>query len=226
MSQVTGHRHSGMSGFKFPSWYVSNPTLSEEDAALAKRSWSLVVENKAAGYLKIKGSREDFPSCVSFFYESFYTRLFEVEPASRALFKGNMDTQGKALTKMIGVALSLVKTDVNTLVGALQGLARGHASKGVKSTQYGTVGEVLLYTLEKVLGSDAFDSATKHSWVVIYSLMMSVIIPVALLEEKKYTEVEKVKTPNNAFFTPAVFSAVVLAGLFLASYFSSSAASR
>ena len=91
-----------------------------------------------------------------------------------------MRVQGKALVKMI----ALVKNNADTLVVSLQGLARGHAYKGVLSNQYAIVGEVLLWTLAKVLGKAGFDAATTRAWIKIYSLMLSVIIPVAIVEER------------------------------------------
>jgi len=42
-----------------------------------------------------------------------------------------MVTQGKALVQMISAALSLVKKDPVALKGALEGLAKGHAHKGI-----------------------------------------------------------------------------------------------
>jgi len=42
-----------------------------------------------------------------------------------------MVTQGKALVQMISAALSLVKKDPVALKGALVGLAKGHAHKGI-----------------------------------------------------------------------------------------------
>lgn len=49
--------------------------------------------------------------------------------------------------------------------------------------QYGIVGECLIWTLTRVLGP-AFDDKTKIAWVKIYSIMLSIIIPVAVKEER------------------------------------------
>lgn len=54
----------------------------------------------------------------------------------------------------------------------------------VLGNQYGVVGEVLLKTLGEVLG-DFWNENHKLSWLKIYSVMLSVIIPVAVAEEKK-----------------------------------------
>jgi hemoglobin-like flavoprotein len=55
---------------------------------------------------------------------------------------------------------------------------------GVISSQYGIVGEVLLWSLAKVLGPK-FDSAAKQSWVTLYSVLLKTIIPAAIEEERR-----------------------------------------
>lgn len=85
---------------------------------------------------------------------------------------------------MIGAAVSLLE-DGATLVKALSDLAIRHSKIGVRSHQYGIVGEVLLWSLETCLGPEIFDAATKLAWVKIYSFMLKAIIPVAIAEERK-----------------------------------------
>ena len=82
---------------------------------------------------------------------------------------------------MLGVCLEHL-TDKENLVASLQKLAKGHAQKGVVSTEYFLVGEVLLWTFDVCLGPQ-FDNASKEAWVRIYSKMLAEIIPVAVREE-------------------------------------------
>jgi hemoglobin-like flavoprotein len=116
-----------------------------DDCIRARESWQLIVEDSSEEFQSQKGLIQA-SSCVSWFYDMFYERLFEVAESVRPLFKNDMQVQGKALVKMISAALGLLN-DTAHLVEALQGLARGHAAKGVEFAQYGIVGEVLLWTL-------------------------------------------------------------------------------
>jgi hemoglobin-like flavoprotein len=63
--------------------------------------------------------------------------------------------------------------------------------------QYGIVGEVLLWTLTLTLGSE-FDEPTKLAWVKIYSVMLKVIIPVAVREEKALMTAASTTTTTEA----------------------------
>jgi hypothetical protein len=54
--------------------------------------------------------------------------------------------------------------------------------QGVLSYQYGIVGEVLLWTLTKCLGPEYFANVATP-WIKVYSIVLSVMVPVALKEE-------------------------------------------
>ena len=169
---------------------MKDAVITPEDAARAKKSWAHIIDDTGDKYLHCKSDPSfESSSCLQWFYDTFYKRLFDVHPASRALFRNNMQVQGKALVHMISGALSLLDK-LSTLVEALQGLAKTHSAKGVIAVQYGLVGEVLLWTFSQCLG-DQFDAATSLSWVKIYSVILKVIVPVAVGEENSIREAQK-----------------------------------
>ena len=99
----------------------------------------------------------------------FYRRLFELDPALRPLFRGDMGAQGRALMGAIRVVVhSLDRLD--DIVPAVQALGRRHAGYGVAPEHYATVGTALLWTLEQGLG-DAFTPAVQEAWATAYTLL-------------------------------------------------------
>jgi hemoglobin-like flavoprotein len=118
-------------------------------------------------------------SPIVFLYDTFYNRLFEVAPSVRPLFKNDLRVQGRALVKMIATAVTLLEK-VDTLVPALQQLTVRHGAYGAKTAHYSVVGEVLLYTLEKCLGPEEWTDKVATAWLTVYSVMMSVMIPIAM----------------------------------------------
>jgi purine-binding chemotaxis protein CheW len=107
----------------------------------------------------------------------FYQNLFEADPAAKALFKGNMEEQGRKLMQMIGVAVGKLN-DLGALVPALQALARRHAGYGVQKSHYPTVGAALLKTLEQGLGAD-FTPEVKAAWAAVYGLLSDTMMQAA-----------------------------------------------
>jgi hemoglobin-like flavoprotein len=107
----------------------------------------------------------------------FYGKLFELDPALKPLFKGDIKEQGAKLMKTLTVAVkSLDKLDV--LVPVLQDLGRRHKNYGVSPNHYDTVAVALLDTLAKGLG-DGFTPATKEAWVAVYGIVSSTMIAAA-----------------------------------------------
>ena len=101
--------------------------------------------------------------------EIFYTKLFDLDPQLKPLFKGDMKEQGAKLMSMIGTAVSGL-TNLDAIVPAVQNLGKGHVVYGVKDSHYDTVGSALIYTLDKGLG-EAFTPDVKDAWVEVYTLL-------------------------------------------------------
>jgi hemoglobin-like flavoprotein len=99
----------------------------------------------------------------------FYTRLFEIDPTLRALFKGDIETQSKKLMQMIAVAVNGLD-QLDTIVLAVEALGVRHAGYGVTDTHYDTVASALLWTLEQGLG-DAFTPHVREAWTEAYLLL-------------------------------------------------------
>jgi len=101
--------------------------------------------------------------------ELFYNRLFELRPSFKALFKGDMKTQDKMLIQMIDYAVSGLDNP-DTILPTIQDLGKRHVGYGVKEEYYDTVGESLLWTLEKGLGNN-FTPEVKDAWAAAYKLL-------------------------------------------------------
>ena len=99
----------------------------------------------------------------------FYRRLFEIDPSLQRMFRGDMSEQRKRLMQMIAVAVKGLDR-LEQLVPAVQDLGRRHARYGVEERHYETVGEALLWTLEKGLGS-AFTPEVRAAWTTVYGIL-------------------------------------------------------
>lgn len=109
--------------------------------------------------------------------ELFYGRLFELDESLRSLFKGDMKEQGKKLMATLNLAVTSL-TKLDTILPAVQDLGRRHAQYGVPDDSYHTVGEALLWTLEKGLGDDFTDSV-REAWTQTYLTLSSVMLDAA-----------------------------------------------
>lgn len=99
----------------------------------------------------------------------FYRRLFEIDPNLQSMFKGDMADQRRKLMVMLTAAVKGLPR-LDRLIPVLQDLGRRHADYGVDDRHYETVGEALLWTLEKGLGP-AFTPEVKDAWTTVYGVL-------------------------------------------------------
>jgi len=125
--------------------------MTPEQVVLVKGSWAQVtpIADKAA--------------------ELFYGKLFELDPALKPLFKGDMVEQGAKLMKMINTAVNGLDR-LDEIVPAVQQLGVRHVAYGIKDEDYDTVGAALLWTLEAGLG-EAFTADTRTAWATVYGIL-------------------------------------------------------
>jgi hemoglobin-like flavoprotein len=110
----------------------------------------------------------------------FYRRLFELDPRLQGMFKGDMTEQRKKLMHMLTLAVKGLNR-LEQLVPVVEDLGRRHVGYGVEDRHYETVGEALLWTLEKGLGP-AFTPETKEAWVTVYGLLATTMKAAAAKE--------------------------------------------
>jgi len=101
----------------------------------------------------------------------FYRRLFEIDPTLESMFTGNMADQRRKLMVMLTAAVKGLPR-LDRLIPVLQDLGRRHADYGVDDRHYETVGEALLWTLEKGLGPD-FTPDVREAWTTVYRVLAS-----------------------------------------------------
>ncbi|MBN4046573.1 hemin receptor [bacterium AH-315-P15] len=107
----------------------------------------------------------------------FYTRLFELNPALESIFPADLTEQGKKLMAALATLVSgLAQPD--TILPAIKELGARHIDYGAKNTDYGNVGEALIWSFERGLGDD-FTPAVRDAWIAAYTLLSNVMIEAA-----------------------------------------------
>lgn len=104
----------------------------------------------------------------------FYGRLFEIAPAVKPLFRGDMHEQGKKLMATLAVVVHGL-SNLETILPAASALAKRHVGYGVKATDYAPVGAALLWTLQKGLGA-AWTPDLAAAWTTAYTTLSEYMI--------------------------------------------------
>jgi nitric oxide dioxygenase len=104
----------------------------------------------------------------------FYGRLFEIAPAVKPLFKGDMTEQGRKLMATLAVVVNGL-SHLETILPAASALAKRHVNYGVKASDYEPVGGALLWTLERGLG-EHWTPQLAAAWTAAYTTLSEFMI--------------------------------------------------
>ncbi|MFN8529808.1 MAG: globin domain-containing protein [Anaerolineae bacterium] len=111
----------------------------------------------------------------------FYTRLFEIDPTTQVLFKHDMAAQRMKLVQTLAVVVHGLE-DFDSLVPAIQSLARRHIGYGVNNAHWSSVGAALLWALQETFGT-AYTSEVHSAWEATYALITETALAAAPVDE-------------------------------------------
>ncbi len=104
----------------------------------------------------------------------FYARVFELEPALRERFSGDMQDHGRKLVALLGATVAELDR-ADTLVPVVRSLGLQIPGPRVTEWQCANVGLALLWTLEKCLGP-RFTPAVRDAWSGTCSLLANILV--------------------------------------------------
>lgn len=133
--------------------------LSTSDVAIVRKSWAVAAQN------------------APLVGELFYSKLFQIAPETRPLFRQDMRAQRQKLTATLGFIVEHLD-DHDPLSDAARQLALRHVNYGVKAEHYASVGAALIWALQNLLGS-RFGSAEATAWTNAYTTLTAVMIAAA-----------------------------------------------
>lgn len=104
----------------------------------------------------------------------FYRKLFEIDPGTKALFKGDVSEQGRKLVSVLKTAVAGLG-EFDQLVPVLKIMGQRHHAYGVEFKHYESFAKALLWTLKHGL-KDAFSAEAEKAWAEAYSAMAEVMM--------------------------------------------------
>jgi len=104
----------------------------------------------------------------------FYGRLFEIAPAVKPLFRGDMTDQGRKLMATLAVVVNGLG-NLHDVLPAASALAKRHVDYGVQAADYEPVGQALLWTLERGLG-EQWTPELAAAWGAAYTVLSEFMI--------------------------------------------------
>jgi hemoglobin-like flavoprotein len=106
--------------------------------------------------------------------EMLYSRIFELAPEARALFKEDIRPQAKRTMAAVKVAVEGLDR-LDDVAPFLIRLGARHVNYGVRPEHFTVVGEALLWTLEEGLG-DSFTPELRDAWAAAWDVVAGAMV--------------------------------------------------
>jgi len=101
--------------------------------------------------------------------DMLYKKLFELEPKSQALFRGDMIEQRRKLMRMLQISVENIDNPAE-LQPMLFNLGQIHHSFGIEERQFTSFGTALIFAMKTTLGKDFLPEVEK-AWQAMYQYM-------------------------------------------------------
>jgi hemoglobin-like flavoprotein len=106
-------------------------------------------------------------------WKLLYDKLFELDPDSAKLFKGDIGEQQHRIMNMMKT-VSEGLNNPNIILPAIQDLGKRHAHYGVDEKQYETFKASLFHALKTITGNE-WNEQTEKIWDKFYQILVSVM---------------------------------------------------
>jgi hemoglobin-like flavoprotein len=156
IAQVTTNNLNDTSNNPRTAVWMPRDTVQEARAAMPTATDIRLVRETFDLIVPISGVAADM----------FYERLFYMAPSLRRMFPEDMRDQKRQFMIMIATAVQSLN-DLDALLPQLMELGAHHARYGVTDAHYKTIGETLIWTLERGL-ANAFTPEVEHAWLCVY----------------------------------------------------------
>jgi len=104
----------------------------------------------------------------------FYTKLFADHPGLRKMFPKDMDEQNRKLIDMLTVIVGGMEDAKGASQEVIQ-MGKRHMQYGVKPVHYDMVGQALIWTLAKGLGT-LWNDELQEAWLACYKSLSSAML--------------------------------------------------
>ncbi|ETW07247.1 hypothetical protein H310_01811 [Aphanomyces invadans] len=176
---------------KCPDFAYTSCLVTPEITRLVMTNWDTITNGTAPGMKGIE-------SPVVYFYDSFYNDLFVEDPSTKPLFRSSIIVQGKALINIVQSITHAVNSP--QAIERVVDLAYRHNKYKVKMEYYNTLGRVLLTSLKRCSGGDAFwPQDLDLAWRTVYAYMLTAMTPIVYHGQIAPSAKEKEQAKSGKF---------------------------
>lgn len=106
--------------------------------------------------------------------DDFYSKLFEIDPSLRIVFKNDLGEQKRKLMQSLGFVVANMNSPM-TLLPVIRHFGRRHALYGAQPTLFASAKEAFLYALSKHLG-ETYTIEMQSAWNALLEMLIAPMV--------------------------------------------------
>mmetsp|Transcript_15476 Transcript_15476/g.23038 ORF Transcript_15476/g.23038 Transcript_15476/m.23038 type:complete len:376 (-) Transcript_15476:131-1258(-) len=169
-----------------PRYLNKDVVLVNKTLRDVNESWKDFLRGSSSAfesYLETKNGKCTI-SPLTFFYNKFYAKLFEICPSMRKLFNHNMIAESRFLADLTCECAGLYEVfSVNGGLYCIENLVEMYSKMGVRSEHYGPFSSALLYALSACLSPEKWQE-TRFAWFNVVSFVVRASISWTIIKLK------------------------------------------
>ena len=138
---------------------------------------------------------------MDLYRELFFARLFDIHEEAQPLISEKAVRSGKFLGSVMQLCFTQLQ-DVKNFRKKIAALAESHCQMGIRTIEYGIIGDVLFWTLRKIL-REAFTRRVEEAWCRLFSSMLKIIVPIAVgfeRDEGRFKRASMIRAKNASTY--------------------------
>jgi cytoskeletal protein CcmA (bactofilin family)/hemoglobin-like flavoprotein len=157
-----------------PEWVQKSCEVTPRTVKLLHWSWAAILSG--TGRLARYKEENRQATALTFFYDTFFDKLYSIAPGARAAFSdGAMTVQSRALFAMMGYFTKILDSWQGS--PETKELTERHIAYGALPEHLGAMASALLYALETCGGSAVWTAAVSAAWMDTLSFICVIMTP-------------------------------------------------
>lgn len=166
-----------------PLYYTKQPP-TEAHISLATKTWALITKGLSPGLCDLR-QQHGF-EMMSFspdegtiiFRKEFARRFFDIYPTAKAMFSEDQQENQWWSLSIADLCINQLR-DPKAFRKRMVALTKAHIERGVCAVQYGNIGEIFFWTLNRCLGT-MWGYEIEEAWKVLFSTLLRIMVPLAV----------------------------------------------
>lgn len=181
-------------------YFTKTTILNNNEILMMQQCWKHIMHDTCPNYLHKKkyDIMFKYTSCITYFYDLFYDRMFIINTHCKTLFEAGLKLKIQIIINVISTILHIFD-DMAEFNTRIQCIANTHNKLGVDIIDYILFSDNICWTFEQVLGAELFNEQMYQILLQMFHKIYEVLLPLVILDKQISVGHENIHKKSNKY---------------------------